>query len=155
MVQTTYGITHAAGLPGMRADMSEWDASSWTATAPIVIGAPAQRAAGYRMAAPFASGGEFIGLASFKRKYVGDGSEASAARFETGETFPLGNEGVYFGVADAAIASGAPLNWNTATGRWTTAATSGTVLAVPGIEADSAATAAGQLFEVRLRRIPS
>lgn len=80
---------------------------------------------------------------------------AGADAYAIGDNVPVANEGCFGGVADAAITVGAALNWNTVSGRWTTAATSGTVIAVPQAEAETGASGAGALFKVRLRRIPS
>ncbi|PTQ13737.1 hypothetical protein CLG96_00180 [Sphingomonas oleivorans] len=139
----------AAGYPGMHANMEAWNALTRTATATIAFGAPGQRN-GDNGVAPLASGGEFIGLAVATHAVTVNGD-----LYVLGDTVPIADEGVWFGKADAAIAAGAALNWNSATGRWTTAATSGTIFAVQGAEADSAASGADAIFKVRLRRIPS
>lgn len=147
--QSTYTQFQPAGYAGMQADMSEWDASSKTATATIAFGAPVQRN-GDEGCTPFTSG-EYIGIAKAMHKVSGTVAES----YEQYETVPVVNEGVWFGTADAAITVGAALNWNSTSGRWTTAAVAGAIYAVPGAEAESAASGAGVLFKVRLRRIPS
>lgn len=147
-LQTTYPQFQPAGFPGMNMDMSEWDATTKTATAAIAFGAPVQRVAGDQCA-PLTSG-EYIGIARASRitGAVGDG-------FAQYDNVPVVNEGAWGATADAAIAEGAALNWNSASGRWTTAAVAGAIYAVPGAEADTAASGAGVFFTVRLRRVPS
>lgn len=148
-LQTSYSLNQAAGFPGRRVDMSEWDASTKIATATIAYGAPVQRS-GNKGCSPFANGGECIGIAAAKHAVTGNGD--AYAQYDN---VPLANEGVYDALADAAITAGAALNFNTATGRYTTASVSSTVLAVPGCEAETAASGVGALFQLRLRRIPS
>ena len=150
-LQTSYAINQAAGFAGMSADMAEWDARTYVATAAINFGAPVQRAAG-RSCAPLASGGEYLGIAGVTRL---TGNLANADAYATGDNVPVADEGAFWAVADAAIAEGAALNFNTVSGRYTTAATSGTVIACPQTEAETAASGAGALFLIRLRRIPS
>ena len=146
--QTTYTQFQPAGYPGMSADMSEWDGSTKTATATIAFGAPVQRN-GDNGCTPLTSG-EFIGIAKAMHLVTGNGD--SYAQYDN---VPVVDEGKWFGLADAAIAAGAALNWNSTTGRWTTAAVAGAIYAVPQAEAETAASGAGVLFKVRLRRIPS
>lgn len=149
-LQTTYPLGQPAGFPGMSANMEEWNALTRTATATIAFGAPAQRN-GDTQCSPLASGGEFLGIAVAHHVITSTNGDS----YGQYDNVPLADEGVWFGLADAAIAVGAALNWNTTTGRWTTAAASATIIAVPQAEADTAAAAAGALFKVRLRRIPS
>lgn len=150
-LQTTYPIFQSAGFPGMHADFAEWDARTRVASAAIDFGAPVQRN-GAEGCSPLASGGEYLGIAGVRRI---TGSATNADSYVSGDNVPVADEGCFFAIADAAIAVGAALNWNTATRRFTTAATSGTVIACPQTEADSAASAAGAVFRIRLRRIPS
>lgn len=148
-LQTTYPLGQPAGFAGMHADMAEWDARTRTATAAIDFGAPVQRD-GAEGCTPLVAAGEYLGIAGVRRLTgaTGDG-------FAIGDNVPVADEGCFFGTADAAIAVGAALLWNTATKRWTTAAASGTIIAVPQAEAETAASGAAALFKVRLRRIPS
>lgn len=148
-LQTTYPLNQDAGFAGMHADMAEWDARTRTATAAINFGVPVQRD-GVEGCRTLASGGEYLGIAGVRRVTM-----ASGDGYAIGDNVPVADEGCFFVVADAAITVGAALNFNTATGRWTTAATSGTVIAVPQSEAETSASGAGVLFKVRLRRIPS
>lgn len=149
--QTTYSLNQPAGFPGMMGNMEEWNGNTKTATATIQFGEPAQRVAGGGCA-PLVSGGEFIGCAAAHHVFTGTNADSYAQY----DNVPIVDEmGRLGGLADAAIAEGAGLNWNTSTKRWTTAATSGTIIAVPGAEADTAGTGAGAFFWVRLRRIPS
>ena len=147
-VQTTYPLGQPAGFPGMHADMAEWDARTRTATAAIDFGAPVQRA-GVEGIAPLTSG-EYLGIAGVRRLTgaTGDG-------YVQGDNVPVADEGCFFGIADAAIAVGAALNWNATSRRWTTAAVTGQIYAVPQAEAETGAAGAAALFKVRLRRIPS
>lgn len=147
-LQTSYPLGQPAGFPGMHADMAEWDARTRTATAAIDFGAPVQRD-GAEGCAPLTSG-EFLGIAAVRRLTgaTGDG-------FASGDNVPVADEGCWFGTADAAIAVGAALNWNATSKRWTTASVTGQIYAVPQAEAETAASGAGAIFKVRLRRIPS
>ena len=147
--QTSYTQFQSLGLPGMQADMSEWDASTKTATATIAFGAPVQRN-GDESCTPFTTG-EYIGIAKAMHKVSGSVADS----YEQYDNVPVVNEGVWLGVADAAITVGAALNWDSADLRWTTAAVAGAIYAVPGAEAESAASGVGVIFKVRLRRIPS
>lgn len=149
-LQTAYTQFQPAGFPGMSANMEEWNGITRTATATIAFGAPAQRS-GDVQCAPLASGGEFIGIAIAHHVLT----STNADSYGQYDNVPLADEGVWFGLADAAITVGTALLWNTVSGRWTTASASGTVIAVPGAEADTAAAGAGALIKVRLRRVPS
>lgn len=148
-LQTAYGMTQPAGFPGMHADMAEWDARTRTATAVIAFGAPVQRN-GAEGCAPFVASGEFLGIAGIRRITFGTGDT-----YAVGDNVPVADEGCFFGTADAAITVGAQLRWNVTSGRWTTATASGTVIEAPQVEAETAASGAGVLFKVRLRRVPS
>lgn len=148
--QTTYDQTQPAGVPGMLADMQNWNGFTRTAGAAIGFGVPVQRS-GNKGCMPLVSGGEFIGITRMRHLVTGGGD--AYAQYDN---VPVIDEaGGMWALADAAIAVGAALNWNTATGRYTTAAVLGSVIAVPGAEADTAATGAGSLFKLRLRRVPS
>lgn len=147
--QTTYSQFQPAGYAGMQADMSEWDASTKTATATIAFGAPVQRN-GDESCTPFTTG-EYIGIAKAMHKISGSVADS----YEQYDNVPVVNEGVWFGTADIAIAVGAALNWDSADLRWTTAAVAGAIYAVPGAEAESAASGVGVIFKVRLRRVPA
>lgn len=150
--QTTYDQFQAAGYPGLLANMEEWNGLTRTASAAIPFGTPVQRN-GDRGCSPLISSGEYIGVARARHfSHMGGGMTDG---YGTGDNVAVLDAGIVWALADAAITVGAALNYNTTTGRYTTAATSGTVVAVPGAEADTGASAAGNLFKVRLRRIPS
>jgi len=150
-LQTSYTQFQPQAFVGMLGNMEEWNGITRTATATIAFGAPAQRS-GDDQCAPFANGGEFLGIAIGHHVITGTNADS----YGQYDNVPLADEaGRIRVVADAAIAVGAALNFNTATGRYTTAAASATVLAIPGAEADTAAAAAGSHFWMRLRRIPS
>lgn len=148
--QTAYTQFQPAGFAGMLANMEDWNGLTRTASATIAFGAPAQRN-GDAGCSPLISSGEFIGIAIANHVVTSTNADSYGQYDNT----PLLDQGVVFGTADAAIVVGAALNFNTVSGRYTTAATSGTVVAVPGAEADTAASGAGVLFKIRLRRVPS
>lgn len=147
--QTAYTQYQPAGFPGMSANMEEWNGLTRTATATIAFGAPAQRS-GDTQCAPLTSG-EFLGIAIAHHTLT----STNADSYGQYDNVPLADEGVFFGLAGAAITAGAALNWDSANGKWTTAAASGAIYAVPQAEADSAASGNNAIFKVRLRRIPS
>lgn len=147
-LQTTYGLNQASLVPGMHANQEEWNALTRTATADITFGAPVQRS-GEKGCAPLTSG-EFLGIATLAHLVTGQGD-----KFVQYDNVPVADEGVWGGLAGAAIAVGAALNWDSTNLKWTTAAVTGAVYAVPGAEADSAAAGNNSVFKVRLRRIPS
>jgi hypothetical protein len=150
-LQTAYTQFQPAAFVGQLGNMEEWNGLTRTASATIAFGAPAQRN-GDDGCSPLVTGGEFLGIAIGHHVIT----STNADSYGQYDNVPLADEaGRIRGVADAAIAVGATLNWNTATGRYTTATASGTVIAVPGAEADTAAAAAGSQFWIRLRRIPS
>lgn len=148
--QDSYPQYQPTAYPGMIGTMEDWSGFTRTASASIAFGAPVQRD-GDNKCATLANGGEFIGIARARHLATGTGDA-----FSQGDNVPvIDMAGRIRGVADAAITVGAAVNFNTATGRYTTAATSTTVIAVPGAEADTSAAAAGNGFWIRLRRIPS
>lgn len=148
-LQTTYGLSQPAFVVGMIANQESRNVFTKTASTNIAFGAPCQRN-GDKLASPLVTGGEFIGIAVLKHLITGQGDT-----FVQYDNVPIADEGVIPVLADAAIVAGAALRWNTATGRYTTAAASGTVIDVPGAEADTAASGAGAVFKMRLRRVPS
>jgi hypothetical protein len=148
--QDTYPQFQPTAYPGMIGDMEDWSGFTRTATASIVFGAPVQRA-GDNGCAPLASGGEFIGIARARHLATGTGDAYS----QGDNVAVIDMAGRIRGLADATIVVGAAVNFNTVSGRYTTAAASGTVIAVPGAEADTGAAAAGNAFWIRLRRLPS
>lgn len=147
--QNSYSQFQPAGYPGMQADMSEWDASTKTASATIAFGAPVQRN-GNSGCDPLTTG-EYIGLAKAMHKVSGSVADS----YEQYDNVAVVNEGNWFVTAGKAIAAGAAVNFDSATGRWTDAAVTGTVRSIPGAEAETAASGNGALFIVRLRRVPS
>lgn len=150
-VQTGYTQYQPEAFVGQLGNMEEWNGLTRTASATIAFGAPAQRS-GDKGCAPFASGGELLGIAIGHHVITATNADS----YGQYDNVPLADEAGRIRVlADAAITVGAALRWNTATGRYTTAAASGTVLDVPGAEADTAAAGAGSQFWLRLRRIPS
>jgi hypothetical protein len=148
-LQTAYNQNQPAGLPGFLANMEEWNGSTKIATATIAFGAPVQRN-GDKGCSPLAAG-EFIGVAIGHHAITSTNGDS----YGQYDNVPVADEGVLYALADAAIAAGAAVRWNTATSRYTTVAASGSVIDVPGAEADIAASGAGALFKIRLRRVPS
>jgi len=150
-LQTAYTQFQPEAFVGMLGNMEEWNGLTRTASATIAFGAPAQRN-GDAGCSPLVSGGEFLGIAIGRHVITATNADS----YGQYDNVPLADEAGRIRVlADAAIAVGAALRWNTATGRYTTAAASGTVIDVPGAEADTAAAGAGSQFWLRLRRIPS
>lgn len=147
-LQSNYTQYQPAGYPGMHANMEEWNAMTRIASATIPFGAPVQRN-GDNGCSPLAAG-EYLGIAKAMHTMTGNGDNYAA-----GDNVSVVDLGVFYGMADAAIVVGDPLKFNTATNRYTTAAASGTVIVVPGAEADTAAASAGAIFKMRLRRVPS
>ena len=148
-LQTAYNQFQPAGFPGLLANMEEWNGHTRTASATIAFGAPVQRS-GDKSCAPLTSG-EYLGVAIAHHVIT----STNADSYGQYDNVPVADAGVIWGLAGGAIAAGAAVNWDSANGRWTTAAVAGAIYAVPGAEADNAASGAGALFKVRLRRIPS
>ncbi len=148
-LQTAYTQFQPAGYPGMSANMENWNGLTRTATATIAFGAPVQRN-GDAGCTPFTTG-EYIGIAIAHHVVTATNADS----YGQYDNVPVADEGVFFGLAGAAITVGAALNWDSANGKWTTAAVAGAIYAVPGAEADSAASGNNAIFKVRLRRVPS
>lgn len=148
-LQTAYTQFQPEGVVGFAVDMQEWNGSTKTATATIAFGAPVQRN-GDKSCTPLTSG-EYIGIA------VGNHviTATNADSYGLGDNVPVADEGLWWGLAGAAITVGAAINWDSANGKWTTAAVTGAVYAVPGVEAESAAAGNNSIFKVRQRRVPS
>ena len=149
-LQETYTQFQAAGYPGMHANMEEWNGQTKTATAAVAFGAPVQRD-GAKGCETFASGGEFLGLA--KAMHIATSGTGDA--YGVGDNVPVVDEGVWFVLGEglASDDNGSAVRFNTATGAFTTAAASGTVLTIPGAEIDEVHSAT--LATIRLRRVPA
>lgn len=148
-LQTAYTQFQPEGLVGFAVDMSEWDGSTKTATATIGFGNPVQRN-GDKGCTPFTSG-EYIGIAIGHHVITATNADS----YGQYDNVPVANEGKWWGLAGAAITAGAAVNWDSANLKWTTAAVTGAVYAVPGAEAETAAAGNNSVFQVRLRRVPS
>lgn len=148
-LQTAYTQFQPAGFPGMPVNMENFNALTRTATATIAFGAPVQRN-GDAGCTPLTSG-EFIGIAVAHHVVTATNADS----YGQYDNVPTADEGVYWGLAGAAIAVGAALNWDSTNLKWTTASVGGAIYAVPGAEADSAASGNNAIFKVRLRRVPS
>lgn len=142
-IQNTFPIRQDAGLPGGAA-MSRYQSDSAVVQGgPIAFGAPVQRGTDPRGIAPLAAGGTFMGIARQKRGGLADRHEiGSTAAYYTAAS------GVFV-IADAAVAVDAVVRFNLATGRYTSAAASATVIELTGWTFDTVATAAGQLVIIK------
>lgn len=148
-LQSAYTQFQPAGYPGMPVNMENWNGLTRTATATVAFGAPVQRN-GDSSCTPLTSG-EPIGIAIAHHVVTATNADS----YGQYDNVPIADEGVFWGLAGAAITVGAALNWDSAAGKWTTASVAGAVYAVPGAEADSAAAGNNSIFKVRLRRVPS
>jgi len=142
-VQNIFPIRQDAGIPGGAA-MSRYQSDSAVVQgAPIPFGAAVQRGTDPRGISTLASGGVFMGIARQKRGGLADRHEVgSVASYFTAGT------GVFV-LADAAVAVDTVVRYNTATGRYTNAAASATVIECTGWTFDTVATAAGQLVIIK------
>jgi len=142
-IQNQFPLRQDAGLPGGAA-MSRYQSDSGVVQgAPIPFGQAVQRGTDPRGVSLLASGGVFIGISRQKRGGLADRHEVgSVASFYTGAS------GVYV-LADAAVAVDSVVRFNTATGRFTNAAASATVIECTGWTFDTPATAAGQLVIIK------
>lgn len=148
-LQTAYNQNQPVGIVGFPVDMSEWDGSTKTATATIAFGSPVQRN-GDKSCTTLTSG-EYIGLAEGHHVITATNADS----YGQYDNVPVVNEGVYWGLAGAAITVGAAVNWDSANLKWTTASVAGAIYAVPGAEAETAAAGNNSIFAVRIRRVPS
>lgn len=148
-LQTAYTQFQPAGFPGLLANMEEWNGQTRIASATIAFGAPVQRS-GDKGCSPLTSG-EYLGVAIAHHVIT----STNADSYGQYDNVPVADAGVIWGTAAGAIVAGAAVNWDSASGRWTTSAVTGAIYAVPGAEADIAASGAGALVKVRLRRVPS
>lgn len=148
-LQTAYNQFQPEGVVGFAVDMQEWNGGTKTATATIAFGAPVQRN-GDKSCTPLTSG-EYIGIAIGNHVITATNADS----YGQGDNVPVADEGLWWGLAGAAITVGAAINWDSANGKWTTASVAGAIYAVPGVEAESAAAGNNSIFKVRQRRVPS
>jgi hypothetical protein len=144
-LQNVFPTRMDAGLPGGAA-MSRYSSNTGIVEgAPIAFGAAVMRGTDARQIKTFAAGGgAFLGIARQDKGVTGPDSS------------PVGKPAAYFEhasgvfvVADGAMAVDAVVRFNTANGRFTTAAASGTVLECTGWTVETPTTAAGQLAIIR------
>lgn len=92
--------------------------------------------------------GDFLGLA---RRLGTVDPAVTYDGYAVGDEVSIMTQGVMWVETADAVVRGVPANFNTTTRLWTDAAVAGAVIAVPGVEFDSATTAAG-LAKVRVQR---
>lgn len=117
--------------------------------AAIAFGVPVYRGASDDVVSGLAAAGDFLGLS--RRSGVNNPQSAVVDTFEAGDEVPIMTQGVMWVETADAVVAGVPANYNTATALWTDAAVAGSIIAVPGVEFDTATTAAG-LAKVRVQR---
>ena len=147
-VQGAFPIKQDAFVLGQAAKSRYASDALVVQAAPIAFGAAVMRGTDPGGISTFAAGaGAFLGILGR--------DQGRPAQGNTDGTVQVGAPAAYFTsghavvLADKAIAAvDVQANWNTATGRWTDAAVSATVLATTW-SFDSIATAAGQLVVVR------
>lgn len=138
-------IFQPPGFPGLLANMEEWNGLTRVATATIPFGTPVERVPANDMQCAPLSAGEYLGIAIAHHVVTATGVDS----YGLNDNVPILDMGIIWVVASGAIAAGAPVLYDPATMQW------GTVgIAVPGAEADSSAAAAGDLFKLRVRRVP-
>lgn len=124
--------------------------------ADLLFGDPAYRSQGStgdEQCSADPAAGDFLGLV--RRSGLVDPVNSPVDGYEVNDEVPIMPEGVMWVETADAVVAGVPANFNTTTRLWTDAAVAGTVIAVAGVEFDSATTAAG-LAKVRvLRTIPA
>jgi hypothetical protein len=120
---------------------------------PVAFGSPIYRGATDNVCSGDAGDGDFLGLA--RRSGVLDPANTPLDTYNAGDEVAIMPEGVMWVQTADAVVAGVPANYNTATGLYTDAAVAGSIIAVPGVEFDTATTAAG-LAKVRvLRTVPA
>lgn len=97
-----------------------------------------------------AASGDFLGLT--RRVGTIDPANTPVDTFAQNDEVPLLTQGVIWVETADAVVAGAVANFNTTTRLWTDAAVAGSIIAVPGCEFDSTATAAG-LAKLRVQRV--
>jgi hypothetical protein len=145
-VQGAFPIRQDAFVAGQAAKSRYSSDSSVVVTNPINFGAAVQRA-GDGGIAPLVAGGVFFGIA---KRDQGRPISQSGDRYEVGAVASYFTAGHIVVVADKAIATlDVQARFNVATGRFTDAAASGTVIDAGAFVFDSITTAAGQLVVIR------
>ena len=146
-LQDTYSSIHRRNAgPGQSVDGNASNGRSAVATSEIQYGGAVQLGDGSTVA-PLSTGGVFAGIAAAGRL-----SAPGVGTYQQTDNVPIANSGRWWGLADKALAAGVRLNWNSTTLRWTDQATSGTIIATPGVEADEAANGSGHEIPIRIKR---
>ncbi len=142
----------AAFAVGRRVNMEEWNTITRTAEGTIGFGVPVMAGTGEH--------GCLLLDATNGRNVLGI-TEASQVLPHTGDAYvqydnvAICEVGVIGVVLDDDVVAGAQARFNTATGKWTDAAQSATVVTIPGAQFEEAGTA-GSVGVVRYRRpVPS
>jgi hypothetical protein len=119
----------------------------------VLFGVPVYRGATDNLCTGDNTVGDFLGLS--RRSAVLDPLNATVDAYAPGDEVPIMSEGVMWVETADAVVAGVPANYDKVAHLWTDAAVAGNVIAVPGVEFDTATTAAG-LAKVRvLRTIPA
>lgn len=142
-IQGNFPLKQDAGIPGGTA-MSRYASDTGIVEgAPIAFGAPVMRGTDREQLKTLAAGGgAFLGIARQKRGGLLD-------RHEVGSTASYITTGQVYAIADAAVAADAVVRFNTATGRYTSAAASATVIECTGWVFETPATGAGGLVIIK------
>lgn len=133
---------------GRRVNMEEWNAITRTAEGAIAFGIPVIAGSGEHgtVAIDATNGRNVLGI-----------SEASQVLPHTGDAYAqydnvaICESGVIGVVLDDDVVKGAQARFNTATGKWTDAAQSATVVTIPGAQFEYTGKA-GEVGVVRYRR---
>lgn len=142
----------AAYSVGRRANMEEWNSITRTAEGAIAFGVPVMPGSGANgvVTLDATTGRNVIGITETSQvlPHTGD----AYAQYDNVAVCEVGVIGV---VLDDDVVAGAVARFNTATGKWTDAAQSATVVTIPGAQFDEAGKA-GEVGVVRYRRpVPS
>ena len=142
----------AAYAVGRRVNMEEWNSITRTAEGAINFGVPVMPGTGQHgcVALDATNGRNVLGIteASQVLPHTGD----AYAQYDNVAICEVGVIGVEL---DDDVVAGAPARFNTATGKWTDAAQSATVVTIPGAQFEYDGTG-GEVGAVRYRRpVPS
>jgi hypothetical protein len=130
--------------------MEEWNGLTGlaedTAANPIGFAQPVMRGTAGEQVKKYNGTGVFRGLTEADVTIGAD-------TYPEGYNVPVMESGVIWALAGGACTAGTPVYWIAASGKYTSTATSNTL--IPNAEFDSAAAADGDLVLIRLRRIPA
>lgn len=148
MSTLNYSDVLAPFAVGRRVNMEEWNAITRTAGGAIAFGVPVM---------PGSTAHTCVILDATNGRNVLGITEASQVLPHTGDAYAqydsvgICESGVIGVLLDDDVVAGAQARFNTATGKWTDAAQSATVVTVPGAQFDVAGTA-GAVGAIRYRR---